>query len=127
MRRLLFDTRTGVTALALTAPAHAQSPGWRDQDRPYPAAQESFYNSGRIAYDNGFREGLKARREGRRKKATASRFQDERTFQHADKGYHREYGPLDRYRQSFRTGYPTGYSDGYQRYARITATETAAQ
>jgi hypothetical protein len=44
-------------------------------------------------------------------------YQDEKTFQRADKGYHREFGGLDRYRQTFRNGYAAGYSDGYQRYA----------
>ena len=59
MRRLLFVPALGVAALALTTPAQAQTRGWLDDGRPYPAAQESFYNSGRVAYDNGFREGLK--------------------------------------------------------------------
>ena len=60
MKRLLFVPALGVAALALTAPAQAQTRGWLDEGRPYPAAQQSYYNSGRIAYDNGFREGLKA-------------------------------------------------------------------
>ncbi len=115
MRRLLFVPALGVAALALTAPAQAQTRGWLDDGRPYPAAQESFYDSGRVAYDNGFREGLK---EGEKdgKKRDSFRYQDEKTFQHADKGYHREYGSVDRYRQSFRTGFQAGYSEGYQRY-----------
>lgn len=115
MRRLLFVPALGVAALALTAPAHAQSRVWPDDGRQYPAAQESYYNSGRIAYDNGFREGLK---EGEKdgKKRDGFRYQDEGAYQHGDKGYHREYGSVDRYRQSFRTGFAAGYSEGYQRY-----------
>ena len=106
----------GVAALALTAPVQAQTRGWLDDERAY-SARQSYYDSGRIAYDNGFREGLKqGEKDGR--KNDAFRYQDEKTFQRADKGYHREYGPLDRYRQSFRTGYSAGYSDGYQRYGR---------
>lgn len=115
MRRLLFVPALGVAALALTAPAQAQTRGWPDEGRHYPAAQESFYNSGRIAYDNGFREGLK---EGEKdgKKRDSFRYQDEGAFQHGDKGYHREYGSIERYRQSFRTGFAAGYSEGYERY-----------
>jgi flagellar biosynthesis/type III secretory pathway protein FliH len=115
MRRLMLVPALGVAALALTAPVQAQTRGWLDDSRAY-SAQQSFYDSGRVAYDNGFREGLKqGEKDGR--KNDPFRYQDEKTFQRADKGYHREYGPLDRYRQSFRTGYSAGYSEAYQRYA----------
>jgi hypothetical protein len=115
MRRLLLVPALGLAALALTAPVQAQTRGWLDDERAY-SARQSYYDSGRVAYDNGFREGLKqGEKDGR--KNDAFRYQDEKTFQRADKGYHREYGSLDRYRQSFRTGYSAGYSDGYQRYA----------
>ncbi len=117
MRRLLLVPALGVAALALTAPVQAQTRGWLEDGRAYSApAQQSYYDSGRVAYDNGFREGLKQGEKDGRKNDTF-RYQDEKTFQRADKGYHREYGSLDRYRQSFRTGYSTGYSEGYQRYA----------
>jgi flagellar biosynthesis/type III secretory pathway protein FliH len=104
-------------ALVLSAPAQAQTRGWLDNNQSYSApAQASFYDSQRTAYDNGFREGLKeGEKDGRKNDRFA--YQDEKSFQRADKGYHREYGPLDRYRQSFRTGYAAGYSDGYRRYA----------
>jgi len=107
----------GVAALALTAPAQAQTRGWLGDGRAYSApAQQSFYDSGRVAYDNGFREGLKqGEKDGR--KRDRFRYQDEKTFQRADKGYQREFGSLERYRQSFRSGYSSGYSDAYQRYA----------
>jgi hypothetical protein len=117
MKRLFLVPALGVVALALTAPVQAQTRGWLDDGRAYSApAQQSYYDSGRVAYDNGFREGLKqGEKDGR--KNDAFRYQDEKTFQRADKGYHREYGTVDRYRQSFRTGYSAGYSEGYQRYA----------
>jgi flagellar biosynthesis/type III secretory pathway protein FliH len=117
MKRLILVPALGVVALALTAPAQAQTRGWLDNGRSYSApAQASFYDSQRTAYDNGFREGLKeGEKDGRKNDRYA--YEDEKTFQRADKGYHREYGPVDRYRQSFRTGYAAGYSDGYQRYA----------
>jgi len=116
MKRLLFVAALGVAALALTTTAQAQTRVWLDDGRPYPAAQESYYNSGRIAYDNGFREGLK---EGEKdgKKRDSFRYQDEGAYQKGDKGYHREYGSVDRYQQTFRTGFAAGYSEGYERYA----------
>ena len=116
MRRLLFVPALGVAALALTAPAQAQTRGWLDDGRAYSApAQQSYYDSGRVAYDNGYREGLK---EGEKDGRSNDRYgyQDEKAFRNADKGYHREYGSVERYRQSFRTGFEAGYSEGYQRY-----------
>ena len=107
----------GFAALALAVPARAQSSGWIDRGRPEYASVErqSYYDSNRAAYDNGYREGLKrGEKDGRDNRAF--NYRDEKTFQRADHGYHREFGDLDRYRQSFRTGYVAGYTDGYQRY-----------
>jgi hypothetical protein len=116
MKRTFIVPAFAFVALALSACAHAQSAGWRDPDR-LGYAQRSYADAQRVAYDNGLREGLKrGENDGRRNDVFA--YQDERTFQRADKGYHREYGPLERYRQSFRSGYAAGYSDGYRRYAR---------
>jgi flagellar biosynthesis/type III secretory pathway protein FliH len=116
MRRLLLVPTLGVAALVLTAPVQAQTRGWTGDGRAYSSSQQSFYDSGRVAYDNGFREGLKqGEKDGR--KQDQFRYQDEKTFQRGDKGYQREYGSVERYRQSFRTGYSAGYSEAYQRYA----------
>ena len=117
MKRSLLFSAVAAAALAFSAPAHAQTRGWLDNDRAYSAPdQQSFYDARRVAYDNGFREGIKKGEQDARKNRPFV-YQDEKTFQRADKGYHREYGSLDRYRQTFRTGYAAGYSDGYQRYA----------
>ena len=117
MKRSLFLTAVALAALALPMPAHAQTRGWLDNDRAYSAPdQQSFYDARRVAYDTGFREGVKQGEQDARKNRPFA-YQDDKTFQRADKGYHREYGTLDRYRQTFRTGYAAGYSDGYQRYA----------
>jgi hypothetical protein len=115
-RKFLIPALALGAVVALSVPARAQSIGWRDPDR-LGYAQRSYADAQRAAYDNGFREGLKqGEKDGRKNNVFA--FQDERTFQRADKGYHREFGPLERYRQSFRSGYSAGYSDGYQRYGR---------
>ena len=117
MRRLLFVPALGVAALALTAPAQAQTRGWLDEGRPYPAAQESYYSSGRIAYDNGFREGI-AHGEHDARDRRDFRVDRDSDYRHADDGYRREYGDRAFYRQSFRRGYEAGYRQGYQRFAR---------
>ena len=112
--------RTALTFVLLIStlafPA-AQTNGWLDNGRSsYSEQRQSYYDAGRAAYDNGYREGSKqGEKDGR--KGQRFDFRDEKTFQRADKGYHREYAPVDRYRQSFRTGYSAGDSEGYQRYA----------
>ena len=90
MKRLFLIPALAAAALALTVPARAQSAGWPDADR-LGYAQRSYNDAQRAAYDNGYREGVKqGENDGRRNNAFA--FQDERTFQRADKGYHREFG-----------------------------------
>ena len=46
-------------------------------------------------------------------------YQDEREFQRGDRGYNRNFGDRERYRQTFRDGYSSGYSDAYSRYSRV--------
>ena len=117
MRRFLMVPALGVVGLVLAAPASAQLVG-REINRPsYTDEGRQPYNESlRVAYDNGYREGIKeGERDGRRRDVFS--YQDERTWQRADKGYHRSYGDSGRYQQSFRSGYSNGYSDGYRRYA----------
>jgi hypothetical protein len=104
-----------VLGLAAAAPADAQlsgSPSWTYAEE----ARQPYIESRRVAYDNGYREGIK---EGERdaRGREAFHYQDERTWQRGDKGYHRSYGDRGRYEQSFRTGYVAGYGDGYRRYS----------
>jgi hypothetical protein len=85
-------------------------------DRPYGG-----YGYGREierrAYDNGFREGVRAgEKDGRRGRSYEYDRHDE--WRDADDGYHREYGPREYYRRSFREGFRAGYAQGYNRYAR---------
>ena len=112
------------TAFLLAAPAalSAQTPPWA---LPSPVeryvrasdAQVSYYDSRRIAYDQGYREGLKeGEKDARRGERYA--YQDERAFQRADRGYNRSFGDRERYRQTFRDGYAAGYADAYNRYSR---------
>jgi flagellar biosynthesis/type III secretory pathway protein FliH len=104
-----------VLGLTAVAPASAQistAPTWAYADE----AQQPYIESRRVAYDNGYREGVREGDRDARGRETFS-FQDERTWQRADKGYNRSFGDRWRYEQSFRTGYEAGYNDGYRRYA----------
>lgn len=114
MRRTVFAGAFVMTALALGVPAAAQT--WRvETARPgYADARAPYYEVRRAAYDNGYREGLKeGQKESRQRDAFG--YRDERTYQRADKGYRREYGDRERYRQMFRAGYADGYAEAYRR------------
>ena len=118
MRRLFLVPALGVVGLALAAPASAQLTGRNDLNRASYAneARQPYNESRRVAYDNGYREGIKeGERDARRR--DVFNYQDERTWQRADKGYHRSVGDWQRYQQTFRTGYAAGYSDSYRRFA----------
>jgi hypothetical protein len=75
-----------------------------------------YYRGGeRIAYDNGFREGVK---QGERDGRGNRRYDPARhgEWRDADDGFRREYGNHDVYRRNFRVGFEQGYSQGYRRY-----------
>ena len=113
-RHYLVPVLATALALAATTTAEAQ---WGGRDsRPSSYGYGSYTEVRRLAYDRGFREGLKeGEKDGRRR--DAYQFQDERDFQRADRGYHRRYGDITYYRQAFRSGFAEGYQRGYRRYA----------
>lgn len=83
--------------------------GWRDgygyDVRRGPGFQRGF--------DDGYREGRDAARDGRR----LDPFR-ERRFRDADRGYSRRYGPRELYRQEYRDGFRAGYERGYREARR---------
>jgi hypothetical protein len=118
MQRLSLVALLGISTIALSTPARAQSVVWPDGNRPSYVDDERqpYYESRRVAYDNGYGEGVK---EGERDARGREPFnyEDERTWQRADKGYHRSYGERSRYEQTFKIGFASGYSDAYRRYS----------
>jgi hypothetical protein len=71
----------------------------------------------RRAYDNGYREGLRA---GERDGRSNRRFDPSRhgDWRNANDGYRREYGDHTMYRRTFRSGFEAGYSQAYRRSDR---------
>lgn len=114
MKRLFFVPVLASIGLAIASPATAQigRPDWNYADE----ARQPYNEARRFAYDNGYREGLKEGQNDARRRETFD-YQDERTWQRADRGYHRSYGDRFRYEQAFRTGFAAGYSDAYRSYA----------
>jgi hypothetical protein len=118
MKPLIAASALALGAFVFAGTADAQSSDWLDGGRSAysPEVRQSYYDSRRAAYDTGFREGVKeGEKDGR--KGDVFEFHDEKAYQHADKGFHREYGSLERYRQSFRTGFSAGYAEAYERFA----------
>jgi flagellar biosynthesis/type III secretory pathway protein FliH len=95
MKRLLLVPALGVAALALSIPAQAQVARPGDLSAAVRAsyaddARQPYFESRRAAYDNGYREGVKqGEKEGR--KRSSYNYQNDRTWQRADKGYNRAY------------------------------------
>jgi hypothetical protein len=118
MKRFVLIPVIGLAALAVATSARAQFGGRPDASHASYAdeARQPFYESRRVAYENGYREGLKTGEKNARKRA-AFEYRNEKAWQRADKGYHRTFGDRDRYRQSFRAGFETGYSEAYRRTA----------
>jgi flagellar biosynthesis/type III secretory pathway protein FliH len=117
---------TALAMLVAPAAAAAQTPAWQlpsDAARyGYSAeARVAYYEARRIAYDQGYREGL-ALGQADARRGNRYGYQNARVFQRADKGYHRSLGDRERYRQIFRDGFATGYSEGYARVARTSRT-----
>lgn len=114
MKRLVLASALSVIGLAWTSPASAQigvRPDWNYGDE----APQGYNESRRVAYDNGYREGLQEGERDARRRDNYD-FRNERTWQRADNGYHRSFGDRGRYQQVFRSGYEAGYADGYRRY-----------
>lgn len=115
MRKHLLASAVGLAIAAAPAVAFAQESVWRIPADPRYGDRDaalSYYEVRRIAYDEGFREGLKEGDKDRRSR-DAFRYEDEGAFRDADKGYRRTYGDRERYRLAFRNGFADGYGEGY--------------
>jgi hypothetical protein len=112
-RLLLVVPAMFVLSFSIAAPANAQ---WGRSD-PRPSYGYGPYSEvRRIAFDRGYREGVKeGEKDGRSR--DPFRYQDEGDYRDGDVGYTRSYGDREFYRQAFRSGFADGYADGYRRYA----------
>ena len=114
MKRPFLVPALAVLAFSVATPVSAQ---WGRPD-PRPSYGSGPYSEvRRIAFDRGYREGVKeGEKDGRSR--DPFRYQDEGDYRSGDVGYNRSYGDREFYRQAFRSGFADGYADGYRRYAR---------
>jgi hypothetical protein len=108
-----------VTAMASTACATGYAYGqgtYRDRG-PYYGNDRYYREIERRAYDNGYREGLRA---GERDSRGSRRYDPSRhgDWRNANDGYRREYGDHTFYRRNYRAGFEAGYSQAYRRFDR---------
>ena len=118
MKRTWLAAVFGVSILALGTPASAQ---FGRPDYTYPSYGDSrapYSQVRRVAYENGYHEGAKHGERDARQGHFG--YEHERTFRNADKGYHREFGDRELYRQSFRAGYAEGYRLAFDRSGRYS-------
>ncbi len=108
-----------VTAAALAvgvlATSSACATGYAYGDRGGYRDGRYYGDVQRRAYDNGFRDGIKA---GERDARSNRRYEPSRhgDWRDADDGYHREFGDRNFYRRNFRSGFEAGYSQAFRRY-----------
>jgi hypothetical protein len=107
LKRLIPAALVSGVALVLTPACASQTYAYRGHD-----AQAE-----RRAYDNGFRDGVRAgEHDGRSGHVFAVERQHE--WRDADDGYHRDIGDTEFYQRNFREGFRVGYSEGFSRYSR---------
>lgn len=121
--KFLAASVAAVIFFGIPGSALAQAGNWRwteiaaARGRRTDAAQVSYFELRRLAYDHGYREGFKEGEKDARRGDPLS-YYDEKEFRRGDRGYHRSYGDRERYRQLFRDGYASGYQDAYARFGR---------
>lgn len=94
--------------------------GWRNDDRwgnggwgrPNDGGYYGGYDN-RIAYDNGFRDGLDAGRNAARRNHGFDPLREGR-YRDGDRGYESRYGSRDAYKNQYRDGFRAGYERGYR-------------
>lgn len=113
MRKSIRLLAAGVLAAGVAATAPACASGYYGVHEY--GGPRAYRDLGRVAYDNGYREGRRHGEEDARHRRDF-RIDRDGDYRHADDGYRREYGDRDFYRQSFRRGYELGYRQGYGDY-----------
>jgi hypothetical protein len=92
----------------------ARSGWYENRSAPAPSSGPIGYMHGRIAYENGYRDGLAEGSNDFRHERAYEPLKRDR-FRDADHGYDRSYGDKEAYRVDYRAGFRAGYESGYPR------------
>ena len=119
MNRIATTAIAATLALGSNVPAQAgvQVGVVIGSDRGYYDRSGYRVSADRIAFDNGYRDGL---HEGEKDDRHNDRFEyrDEGRYRSGDAGYRNEYGPRYNYASAYRRGFAEGYRQGYASYRR---------
>lgn len=113
----MFRTHRALPVCLLAMSVAVGAPACASQGRYYEyPSQRDYRDLERLAYDNGYRDGLQ---HGERDARDRRDFRVDRDsdYRNADRGY-RGYGDRNGYRRFFRDGYQAGYAEGYNRLTR---------
>jgi hypothetical protein len=103
-----------LTLFGLASPAEAID--WRALFGRDDGYHRYRHDPGRIAYEEGFRDGVnKGERDGKKGERYSLRRHGD--YRDADDGYRRQYGPKYQYRRVYRQGFEDGYRRAYASYS----------
>jgi hypothetical protein len=117
---LIAGTAGPVAAAGQAVPrdGYPPYPGQRYPDRHYPDRDDgyrrgSWWGYRDVAFNNGFDDGY---RRGLDDARDRDRYDPigEKWYRKGDRGYHRQYGPRDYYKQQYRDGFRAGYDRGFR-------------
>ncbi len=85
----------------------------RDRDVTIIEVPRGGYSD--IAFDNGYRDGIRA---GQRDLSNHAKFDpaSQPSYRDGDHGYRSSFGDLEVYKRQYREGFMRGYQDGYGRW-----------
>src|SRR5688572_9842025 len=105
-------------SVTLLTPACASAQGWPGRNGPGWAVGQQASRFG-IGSDSGYTEGSgEGERDARQRRSYGLRRHD--AYNDGDRGYNRNQGDRDRYRDEFRRGFETGYRDGFGRVRGVS-------
>jgi hypothetical protein len=123
--RYRYEFRRGYEAGYNTAYSRFTRGGWSDNRSnfevvvPAPvnpgwSASVTWGNNpfGRVAYDNGYRDGVEEGRNDFRRERSYGPYRCDR-FRDGDHGFEGRFGSRDAYRTDYRSGFRSGYDAGY--------------
>src|SRR5690606_12969654 len=101
---------------------YGSGPDWRGRDdrgRAIPRRDPRYESSrgyayARIAFENGYRDGLEKGLEALDDRDSYVPVRHSR-YRSADRGYQSRYGSKEAYKDAYRDGFREGYDDGYRR------------
>jgi hypothetical protein len=107
-----YNDRRNRVAAAMGRPAGLSSDDYTDQP-PFVLDRSAASNESDVAYQNGYRDGVRVGAEDLRDGHSSRPHEHDSTYGEASNGYNASYGSKDRYKNLYRQGFDKGYNDGY--------------